>query len=73
MALVDVYDALISKRVYKPPFPHEKAVTIINDGKRNHFDPDIVEAFMNIKDTFREIAYKFADYEEERQLLRKKN
>ena len=69
MALADVYDALISKRVYKPPFPHEKAMQIIIDGKGKHFDPDLVDAFVELQDTFRNIALTFADYEEERQML----
>jgi len=69
MALADVYDALISKRVYKPPFPHEKAVQIIIEGQGKHFDPDLVEAFVELQDTFRNIALTFADYEEERQML----
>ena len=69
MALADVYDALISKRVYKPPFPHEKAVQIIIEGKDRHFDPDLVDAFVELQETFRNIALTFADYEEERQML----
>ena len=69
MALADVYDALISKRVYKPPFPHEKAVQIILDGKGKHFDSDIVDAFVELEDTFRNIALSFADCDEERQML----
>jgi putative two-component system response regulator len=69
MALADVYDALISKRVYKPPFSHEKAVQIILEGKGTHFDPDIVDAFIKLEDTFRNIALTFADYDEERQML----
>ncbi|MBW1785769.1 MAG: response regulator [Deltaproteobacteria bacterium] len=69
MALADVYDALISKRVYKPPFPHEKAVEIIMEGKETHFDPDIVDAFIALESTFRNIALTFADFEEERQML----
>ena len=69
MALADVYDALISKRVYKPPFPHEKAVQIIIEGRDQHFDPDLVDAFVELQETFRNIALTFADYEEERQML----
>lgn len=69
MALADVYDALISKRVYKPPFPHEKAVEIIVEGKGNHFDPDIVDAFIELEQTFRNIALSFADHDEERKML----
>lgn len=52
MAIADVYDALTSKRPYKKPFTHEKAVQIILEGKGTQFDPDIV-------DIFKTIAYKF--------------
>jgi putative two-component system response regulator len=69
MALADVYDALISKRVYKPPMPHEKAVAIIKEGKGSHFDPDIVEAFVELESTFRNIALTYADFDEEREML----
>ncbi len=66
MALGDVYDALISKRCYKPPFPHEKAVAIILEGRGSHFDPDLVDAFIELATRFREVALEFADFEEER-------
>jgi putative two-component system response regulator len=69
MALADVYDALISKRHYKPPFSHEKAVEIILEGKGSHFDPDVVDAFMELQDSFRNIAITFADFDEERHML----
>lgn len=69
MALADVYDALISRRVYKPPFPHSKAVAIIEEGKGSHFDPDMVDAFLEIHEEFREIAIEYADHEEEREAL----
>ena len=69
MALADVYDALISKRPYKPPYPHEKAVGIITEGRGAHFDPDIVDAFIAIESTFRNIAISFADFDEEREML----
>jgi len=65
MAVADVYDALISRRVYKPPFPHEKAVSIILEGKGSHFDPDMVDAFIEIADNFYAIAQEFADSEED--------
>lgn len=64
MAVADVYDALISKRVYKPPFTHQKAVDIISEGKGTHFDPDMVESFLEIADEFNKIAIKFADDEQ---------
>ncbi len=53
MAVADVYDALVSKRVYKEGFSHDKAVEIIMEGRGHHFDPNIVDAFMQIKDKFR--------------------
>lgn len=61
MALADVYDALISRRVYKPAMPHEKAVQIIQEGRGTHFDPDIVDAFLQLQDRFQDIARRFAD------------
>lgn len=61
MAVSDVYDALISKRVYKEKFSHEAAVKIILDGKSTHFDPDIIDAFITLQDEFDTIAQQFAD------------
>ncbi|MBF0202340.1 MAG: two-component system response regulator [Desulfamplus sp.] len=69
MAIADVYDALISKRVYKPPFPHEKALGIILEGRGKHFDPDMVDIFAATENKFREIAIKYADFDEEREVL----
>jgi putative two-component system response regulator len=65
MAVADVYDALISKRVYKPAFSHEKAVSIILEGKGSHFDPDMVDAFLAIADQFKAVAAEFSDPDEE--------
>lgn len=65
MAVADVYDALISKRVYKPAFSHEKAVTIISEGSGSHFEPLLVDCFMAIVDEFKQIAQDFADKEGE--------
>jgi len=50
MAVIDVYDALVSDRPYKKAFSHEKAVSIITEDAGKHFDPNIVEAFNRIKD-----------------------
>ena len=61
LALVDVYDALTCRRVYKPPFSREQAKTIIIEGNGNHFDPDIVDAFLNNEAEFNSIAEQFAD------------
>ena len=69
MALADVYDALISKRVYKDPISHEQAVQLILEGRGTQFDPDVVDAFSRVKEQFRKIALELSDHEEERALL----
>ena len=61
MALADVYDALITKRVYKPAFSHEKSKAIILEGKGNHFDPAIVDAFLAVEEEFIRIAKTHKD------------
>jgi len=61
MAVADVYDALISRRVYKAPMPHEKAVAIIKEGRGTHFDPDMADAFLVLQDEFKKIAAAYTD------------
>jgi putative two-component system response regulator len=61
MAVADVYDALISRRVYKDGMPHEKAVAIMVEGKGSHFDPDMIDAFVELQEEFRAIARRYAD------------
>ena len=61
MAIADVYDALISRRIYKEGMPHEQAVQIIAAEKGRHFDPDMVDAFIEIQDEFKAIAQRYAD------------
>jgi len=61
MAVADVYDALISKRVYKPAIGHLEAVEALRAGSGSHFDPRIVEAFLALQDEFHNIAQRFAD------------
>ena len=56
MALVDVYDALISERPYKPAYTPEAAAAIIKEGKGTQFDPQLVELFCLLEDQFAEIA-----------------
>ena len=60
-ALGDVYDALTSRRPYKEPFSHEKAKGIIVEGKGTHFDPDVVDTFLEIEEQFIEIAGQYQD------------
>jgi len=55
MAIPDVYDALVSDRPYKQAFTHERAAEIILQGKGNHFDPQIVDAFLKAGDLFAEV------------------
>lgn len=62
-AVADVYDALRSRRVYKQPVSHEEAVEILLENKGIQFDPDIVDAFHQIHEVFRDIAWKYADSE----------
>lgn len=52
LALGDVYDALTSRRCYKEPFSHEKSLNIILEGKGGHFDPDVVDAFLETENEF---------------------
>jgi putative two-component system response regulator len=61
MALADVYDALISRRVYKAPMTHEQAAAILRAGRGRHFDPDVTDAFCAIEDEFRAIAARYRD------------
>ena len=60
MAVADAYDAIISPRVYKPALPHEEAVRILRDKRGTHFDPDVVDAFLSVREEFRQIAVRFA-------------
>jgi putative two-component system response regulator len=69
MAVADVYDALISRRVYKPAFSHAEAMAIMEKGRGSHFDPDILDAFFQIEDRFRAIADQFSDAEMHESLL----
>jgi len=61
MAVADVYDALISKRVYKHAMTHEQAIEMIREGRGTHFDPDVVDAFLACEEGVREIANRYKD------------
>jgi putative two-component system response regulator len=63
MAVADVYDALISKRVYKPAFTHQQALDVMRKGRGSHFDPDVLDAFFEIEGEFARIAIAYADEE----------
>ncbi|SHE23608.1 HD domain-containing phosphohydrolase [methanotrophic endosymbiont of Bathymodiolus puteoserpentis (Logatchev)] len=61
LTVADVYDALTTRRVYKPPFSREKAKEIIITGSGQHFDPDVVLAFIDNEPLFHNIAKSMAD------------
>ncbi len=61
VALADAYDAIISSKVYKEGLPHREAVKIIFSARGEHFDPDVVDAFMEIHPSFEAIAQRYAD------------
>lgn len=65
MAIADVYDALISRRVYKPAFPHQEAIKIIEEGRGRHFDPDVVDAFLAVQMSCKAIADQYANTDDE--------
>jgi adenylate cyclase len=57
MALVDVYDATVTRNLYRPPMSHDKAVTFIVAGKGTHFDPAVVDAFILIAPSFMSLSH----------------
>lgn len=58
MAIADVYDALRSERVYKKPFSHHESVKIMREQRGTHFDPLILDCFIEIHDEFNDINIK---------------
>jgi putative two-component system response regulator len=63
MALADVFDALITQRVYKKPFTLQRALEIIHEGRNSHFDPEVVDAFFARQAEFIAVAERHADRE----------
>jgi putative two-component system response regulator len=61
VAVADVYDALISNKVYKDGIGHDAALTVIFGERGAHFDPDVVDVFMEVHPEFVEIATRYAD------------
>lgn len=60
-AVADVFDALCSRRPYKPPLPPEEALTIIRQGRGTHFDPAVVDAFIDCLEEILAVQQQFAD------------
>ncbi|MBF0502099.1 MAG: response regulator [Candidatus Riflebacteria bacterium] len=71
MAVADVYDAMISKRVYKPPFSHTETAKYIAGQGGGHFDPGVVDVFRKFHRRFLEIAMKLTTCAEELSMLEK--
>ncbi|WP_045222216.1 HD-GYP domain-containing protein [Desulfonatronum thioautotrophicum] len=61
LAVADVYDALISKRVYKEAFTHEATRSLILEGRGSHFDPRIVDTFLRVEDSVLAVARKYQE------------
>jgi putative two-component system response regulator len=61
VAVADVFDALSNKRPYKPAFPIEKCFDILDEGSGTHFDPQVVQAFKNIREQIVQIRIALAD------------
>lgn len=64
VAIVDVFDALSSKRIYKDAFPLEKTLSIMKEGEGSHFDPELLGLFFENLDKFLEIKENFKDANE---------
>jgi putative two-component system response regulator len=61
MAVADVYDALISRRVYKAPYSHDEAIAMMTRERGRHFDPDVLDALLAIEGEFHTIAQRYSD------------
>ncbi|KQV54016.1 MULTISPECIES: HD-GYP domain-containing protein [unclassified Duganella] len=61
VAVADVYDALVSRRVYRPAFTHETAIELIRQGSGEQFDPDVVDALLAAEENVKEIALRYHD------------
>ena len=62
MAIIDVYDALVSERIYKPAFKHQVALAILDKERGNHFDPDLVDGFLEIESQIKEIHDRYEQH-----------
>jgi putative two-component system response regulator len=63
------YTTIDQQACNKFPFPHSKAEAIIEEGKSSHFNPDMVDVFIDLHENFRQIALEHADFDEERETL----
>ena len=56
MAIVDVYDAVLTRTLYRNPMTHEQAVAFISKSSGTHFDPSVVDAFIQVERTFKDVS-----------------
>ena len=70
--IIDVFDALMSKRPYKEAFSYEQAITIIQQQSGTHFDPAIVDTFISIASTLRDELYNNTEDESKNQLVKRR-
>ncbi len=59
--MADVFDALSTKRAYKPAFPLDKCFAILEEGRGTHFDPRVLEAFLTTRDEILQVQIMFAE------------
>ena len=63
IAVADVFDALSSRRPYKPAFPLERCFAILEEGRGKHFDPHVLQAFLDCRDQVVQVRIEYADLE----------
>lgn len=61
VAIVDVFDALIHKRVYKDEIPVDQAIALMQEGQGKHFDPDLLDLFFQLREEMTEIAFDYSN------------
>lgn len=71
VAIADVFDALTSRRCYKPPFTLGQSINIIKEGSNKHFDPEVVEAFLSSLDEILKVKDKYAEQEKAKDIITK--
>ena len=69
VAVADVFDAVMSRRVYKPAFALDKSLDILKTGRGRHFDPDVVDTFLSIQDEILTIRDRYARLEGHQEAL----
>ena len=62
VALADFYDAVTSRRPYKEPFTRERTLAIIEENRGTHFDPEVVDAFLDIQEEIQQLQHRYRDH-----------